>query len=367
VPRLYIIVFPTFYALAMMNSNDDGIGAYADNDDGYETDESNGFVNHIVTSDEMLHFGLSLLRFTDEEIGRVQMKTNKNRFNDHFGVMPKTACKIYDNLQRTPIEQAKIVGDELNLKRFLLGLYYLRKYPKESEFESIFKYSKYWGRKICWTMIRKIQALKAEKIVWPDDLGQNDIWVISVDGTQCWHRETQHPEFSQDRKKFAHKFQHAGLTYEIGISLSSNQVVWVNGPFDAGEDGDLGFFRKYGLLDRLDQLGKKAIGDGGYRGIQKYVSTPNAQDPTSVKKFKSRALNRHETFNKLTKVFEILVGRFRHSKERFGVAFDAVCVLCQYKLENEVPLYDILIEDVINPSEEEDYYYDDGDDSDEDV
>lgn len=59
----------------------------------------------------------------------------------------------------------------------------------------------------------------------------------------------------------------------------------------------------------------------------------------------------------MTKVFEILAGRFRHPEDKFGVAFDAVCVLCQYKLENELPLYDVLIEAVINAVE------DDGDDS----
>lgn len=50
----------------------------------------------------------------------------------------------------------------------------------------------------------------------------------------------------------------------------------------------------------------------------------------------------------MTKVFEILSGRFRHGEHKFGEAFEAVCVTCQYKLENELPLYDVLIEAVIN-------------------
>lgn len=53
-------------------------------------------------------------------------------------------------------------------------------------------------------------------------------------------------------------------------------------------------------------------------------------------------------------MFEILSGRFRHKKIRFGLAFDAVCALCQYKMENETPLFDILIEDVVDASTEDD-------------
>jgi hypothetical protein len=104
-------------------------------------------------------------------------------------------------------------------------------------------------------------------------------------------------------------------------------------------------------------LGKKAIGDLGYRGEPNkyyYVSFPNPNDGKGVALFKSKALKRHENFNCMTKVFEILAGRFRHGKDKFGKAFEAVCVVCQYKLENELPLYDVLIHAVINAQENND-------------
>jgi hypothetical protein len=133
----------------------------------------------------------------------------------------------------------------------------------------------------------------------------------------------------------------------------------MNGPFDAGTN-DITIFRMpNGLKERLEFLGKKTIGDMGYRGEPEYVSYPNHHDSKPVQKFKSRALKRHENFNAMTKVFKILVGQFRHPEEKFQYAFEAVCVLCQYKLENELPLYDILVQAVVDAGNEDDEEDDD--------
>ena len=60
------------------------------------------------------------------------------------------------------------------------------------------------------------------------------------------------------------------------------------------------------------------------------------------------ALKRHETFNGRTKVFEILWQRFRNDvKTRFPIVFESICVICQYKIEYETPLFDVLVEDLI--------------------
>ena len=318
---------------------------------------------HLVTAPAMLMFGLSLMRYTDPRIERATQATNEERFLAMFGITAPTACTIYEDMQRTPIQEARIEGNQNSLKAFLMGCHYLRKYPTEADLEPKFDYSKYWARELCWGMIKRIRAMRAEKIVWPDDLAANDIWVISVDGTHSWTVEYSHPMLSQDPGKYSHKFHHAGQNYELGISLSTNQLVWLAGPIDAGAS-DLKVFRESGLLDRLEELGQKAIGDGGYNGEPKYLSTYNSHDSKSVRMFKSRALKRHENFNDLIKVFECTKTRFRHSKERFEQSFEAVCVLCQYKIENEVPLYDILVQAVIDADDESDedddfLFYDD--------
>lgn len=79
-----------------------------------------------------------------------------------------------------------------------------------------------------------------------------------------------------------------------------------------------------------------------------------AHNSRLIKKFKSRALNGHEAFNGMTKSSQILRHLFRHNvEEKIAVAFEAVAVICPYKVENEELLYDILIDDVLNETEED--------------
>jgi DDE superfamily endonuclease len=292
-------------------------------------------VTHIVTVQQILQAGLDLF-YTTERIARVKNDaTNIDRFNKKFGIQPVTACMVYEDLQKTAVDEARIdAPDGKTLKYYLISLYFLRKYPTEDIMESSLDFSpRYISRKV-WEYVGRLQAMKAVKIVWPDELNDQDIWVLTVDGTHCWIKEPSHPEFSQDKSKFSHKLNKAGKSYELGISLNGG-LIWMNGPFDAGTN-DIQIFRKpNGLKQRLESLGKKAIGDLGYRGEPNTVSFPNPVDSKRVDRFKSRALKRHENFNCMTKVFEVLAGRFRHAEEKFGAVFDAVCVLCQYKLENE--------------------------------
>ena len=314
-------------------------------------DERDGLVTHIVTVQHMLLVGLELFYKPDRIARVVNLSTNIDRFNTKFGVQPVTACMLYEDLQKTNIDDARIdEPDKTTLKFFLISLYFLRKYPTEDILESTLDFSPRYISGVAWQYVYRIQAMKAEKIVWPDDLNDQDMWVLTVDGTHCWIKEPGHPEFSQDRRKYSHKLNKAGKSYELGIALNGG-LIWMNGPFDAGEN-DIAIFRKpNGLKDRLELLGKKAIGDLGYRGEPKFVSYPNPDDYKRVAMFKSRALKRHENFNCMTKVFEILSGRFRHIEDKFGSAFEAVCVLCQYKLENELPLYDVLIAAVVNAAD----------------
>jgi len=194
-------------------------------------------------------------------------------------------------------------------------------------------------------MVTKIQALKDKKILWNDD--GVSVWDIAVDGVHTRCNEPKHPVWSQDKKYFSHKCKHAGYGYELATRLHTNQLCWMNGPFPAGLN-DISVFKKKGLREELRRRNKKAIGDKGYNGSPDEVSTFNAHDKKSVKMFKRRALMRHETFNGRIKEFAILNGTFRHSEAKFKSAFEAVCVLCQYKIEIENPLFDILTVELKN-------------------
>jgi DDE superfamily endonuclease len=199
-----------------------------------------------------------------------------------------------------------------------------------------------------WFWVKKISALKAEKIFWPLDNFPGDTWAITVDGIHCWIQEPSDKEFSKDPKFFSHKYNHAGLCYELGISISSNQLVWMNGPFPAG-CSDLKIFKEDGLKAKLIAAKKMCIADGGYAGCDHIhqCSTPNINDSQPVRRFKARALKRHEKFNGLIKCFHSVDCRFRHTIPKFKLVFEAICVICQYQIESDKPLYDVLVEDVL--------------------
>ena len=310
-------------------------------------DLERGVVHDIVTPTTMKFVGLKMVNYRTKTINRVRDSTNIRRFVSHFGSTPSVLSKIYADLQSTPIADARVTGRALNLRHFLIAMHTLKRYPTEEERQAIFDISPHHGRDVVWFYLEKIQNLKAAKIKWPsDEECEGNVWIISVDGTHCWIEEPKHREFSQDTAFYSHKFNKAGLNYELGILLWESRLVWMKGPTRAGSN-DVANFVNGGLQEKLLLMNKKAIGDSGYNGHQSTISTPNGSDPRNVAKFKSRALKRHEKFNGRAKSFDCLQGRFRHSVARFATCFEAVCVICQYQMENGKPLYNILIEDIM--------------------
>jgi hypothetical protein len=51
--------------------------------------------------------------------------------------------------------------------------------------------------------------------------------------------------------------------------------------------------------------------------------------------------------------------RFRSSIDKIALAFEAVCVICQHKIETDEPLFEVLIDDVINGGDKSDSNSDD--------
>lgn len=300
---------------------------------------------HIVGAETMMQKGLQLL-YSKDRIDRVKNRsTNIDRFRKQYGINPITACHLYSDMQDIDFTTPFIPG-WTSLRFFLIGLFIVRKYPTYDEIESTFDLEPGYASRLGWQWVARFREMLPFVCVFPaEEEWENQVWCMTVDGTHVWRREPKHPELAIDRKTFSHKFNKAGYAYELAISLTGG-LVWVHGPFKAGQN-DITIFRK-ALKARLLQLGRKAIGDRGYRGEPSVISFPNATDSTAVAMFKSRALCRHETFNGMTKTFDCLSGRFRHNEEKFRDAFEGVCTLCQYKLQHEVPLYDVLVQPVID-------------------
>ena len=135
------------------------------------------------------------------------------------------------------------------------------------------------------------------QVTWPTqwtqshpDFCQADlpVFLLTVDGVHCRIEEPQHPTKSKDPSYYSHKFNTAGVDYELGISGFDNKLVWINGPMTKASRHDVTVFRRAGLQAMIPD-GHRVIGDSGYAGEPTVVSTPNAHDPVTLRRFKSRA------------------------------------------------------------------------------
>ena len=216
----------------------------------------------------------------------------------------------------------------------MMAHHFLWTYPKNSHMLACrFKICEVYSRgEPLWKWIKKIQAMKAKKIIWDHSLDspETEIFVISVDGVDCRIWEKKHPTKPRDTALCSKKFNHGAVKYELALSVFRPKLVWMNGPFVASKH-DPKIFREDGLKDKL-QPGKIVIADKGYKAddLAHMVYIPNAIDDKDLKNFKSRVRCRHETFNGRIKHFSCLSETFRHGMDKHKIVFEAVCVIVQY-------------------------------------
>ena len=190
-----------------------------------DTDDDFEAPSVLLTAKEIQLVGLRLVNYTFERIYRAKLaKTNQKRFKDHFGCSANVCAEMFADLQTTDTPGARLDVNKIDINCFLMALHFLRCYPTETQREAIFNLSPKTIRQWSWYYLEKIQALKTEKIVWPDDFG-SDVWVLYVDGVDCASEEPTHPTLSQDRTAFSHKKNTAGWRYEIGTDLFESRIL----------------------------------------------------------------------------------------------------------------------------------------------
>jgi hypothetical protein len=318
-------------------------------DNNNDDDSAIGDLEVIYMLDEILTIGLQLMKYSEKKINKWKRTRKLDQFNFHYGSFPIVVATIWEDLQTTSIDEAHVPPNKLNINYFLMAMHFLKMYPKEMQKESIWSLDRQTCRDWIWFYVEKIRALKAEKIKWPDDNFKDDIWAITVDGIHTKTNKPMHPTLSFDKEYFSFKYGRSGLSYELGIAIAHQKCVWMKGPNKPGVYNDIKACTDLGLLEKLKATGKRAIGDSAYSGYPDIISTENPHhNPPAVIEFKRRALSRHENFNNLLKRFDCLSGTFRHGVSRLGDCFDAVVVICQYQIESTSPLYDVLIQDILD-------------------
>jgi hypothetical protein len=254
------------------------------------------------------------------------------------------SCLSFGKIFRQQLFQklASMSRDFRDVDYFFMAMYYANCYPTEERMMSVFYRNEKTIRHWCWYYLKKIAALKSQKIVWPEEWSDEDteldlpVFLCTVDGTHCRILEPYHPLYCKDTSYYSHKSKKAGLNYEVAISVFENRVVWINGPFPANKH-DLTIFQEQ--LKKKIPPSRRAIGDRAYADPR--VTTPNPQHSRALQKFLSRARSRQETFNDRLKNFNCLKEVFRHSHNKHKICFEAICVICQYQMENGSPLFDV--------------------------
>jgi DDE superfamily endonuclease len=157
---------------------------------------------------------------------------------------------------------------------------------------------------------------------------------LTVDGTDFWIYEPT----PFDPKWFSHKINGPAVRYEVAVCIKTGWIVWVNGPFPAGEWPDLNIAR-LSLIHFLDD-GEYYIADGGYADGNQYSSTPNGLNDYE-QRTKALARARHETVNRRFKIFGCLSQRYRHDLGLHGMIFHAVANIVQLTILCGHPLFEI--------------------------
>ena len=164
-----------------------------------------------------------------------------------------------------------------------------------------------------------------------------------MESVSCMTRGRCQLEFYRDTERYDQKYNGCGITYKIGTHLFDDRLIWMNRPFKDGANNDKGNFVKHGLMDKLKEIVKKALGEKIHNGHPNKTIIFNAFDCDAVAEFKARAQMRHKKFNGKMKDFFLMQVKFRSTNdENVAAAFETIAVLVQYRLEHGEYLFDIL-------------------------
>ena len=166
---------------------------------------------------------------------------------------------------------------------------------------------------------------------------------MSVDGADFMIQEPWPCNRGASSKWYSGKFDGPGLRYEVGVSILSGDIVWVNGPYLPGKCNDHTIFKDYGLLEHLED-GERVETDDGYIFLDPEFTKARSGifHPEVNKDVRNRVRARHETINRRMKVFNCLAQKFHHSDlGKHQDCFRAVAAIVQYALEHGEQIWQV--------------------------
>lgn len=156
--------------------------------------------------------------------------------------------------------------------------------------------------------------------------------LISVDGT-----DFRIPE--RGRAYYSHKYKKLAFRYEVALCILTGDIVWINGPYEAGRWPDISIFRN--SLWSFLEPGERVGADDGYVGDHPtYVKCPAGfANSKEAEYMQRRVLNRQETVNKRFKQWGCLKQVWRARLPKHADAFRAVVVVTQMSINHGEPLF----------------------------
>ena len=122
------------------------------------------------------------------------------------------------------------------------------------------------------------------------------------------------------------------------MALATGYIVWINGPFPAGEWNNLMIARS-ALHDNLYN-NEFYIADGGYKDGSNYSITPTGlRDYGEIQRQTVRA--RHETINGRLKQWACLKQTYHHNLQNHGMIFRSVANIIQMCLQTDRPSFQV--------------------------
>ena len=277
-----------------------------------------------------------------------------------FGAPTIVIAKLWELIFRNNDCNKRIIN---NKEHLLWALHYMKQSPSFDVFCKTVKKNrsnasptKKTALKWVWFYVKEIEALEDVVINWDhrktNDRG--DDCLASIDCIDCEFQQIliDHPtkpgKKIRNKALYSFKFNGPALRYEVALSLLSNDIVWINGPFCPGDWTDLEIFR-FNLMHQLEP-GERIEADNGYIGeAPRYVVCPACCTTKSEELAVMRRVEgRHEAMNRHIKNWKCMKGIFDvkgtpvEKMEKHGALFWACVIVKQVSMQMGVgEMYDI--------------------------
>ena len=141
-----------------------------------------------------------------------------------------------------------------------------------------------------------------------------------------------------NKKWYSHKFNRAGLRYEIGICINTGHICWIGGGIRAGQCNDLQLAERSFVTRLLPN--ERVVADKIYTSNKTFIGPPKRGHHKHGKLLK-KIMARHENINKRFKDYKLVKKRWRHDWRKHNLTILAIGQIVQFRILTGEPMADV--------------------------